>query len=191
MFNSLTLLRLVCSHDRHIQEPLLILHLDHMHRGPWDSSHHWAWLWPELLRSLEMLVWLFIWRHALCHILFLLIFTHMSIAYIIICRGMILSVVRHSIMRYRTWLIQGWSTCLSQVWPPISYLRLHMQFLLLLVFSRLIRILMVLMTYGILRYSGLRTRFSRHGYITLQQFNSESFSFWLWSPSESFLFCWV
>ena len=98
------------------------------------------------LRSSKMVVWSFIWRHALCHILFLHIFSPMSIAYIIRFRGTILRVVRHSIMRYRTWSIQGWSTWLGQVWPPILCLRiLHLQFLLLLVFSRLIWMLMVLM----------------------------------------------
>ena len=65
MFNNLTLLRLSCSHDHHIQEPLLPCHLDHMHRGPWDSSLHWAWLWLKLLRSLETLVWLFLWVYVL------------------------------------------------------------------------------------------------------------------------------
>ena len=34
IFRSLTLLRPACSHDHHIQEPLLTRHLDHMHRGP-------------------------------------------------------------------------------------------------------------------------------------------------------------
>ena len=92
-----------------------------------------------------MLVWLFLWRHALGHIIFLLISAHMSIAYIIRYRGMILSVVLCSIMQYRTWLIQGWSTCLGQVWPPILCLHiLHMQSPLLLVFNRLIWMLMVL-----------------------------------------------
>ena len=33
MIRSLTLLRLACSHDHHIREPLLTHHLDHMHRG--------------------------------------------------------------------------------------------------------------------------------------------------------------
>ena len=145
MFSSLTLLRLACSRDHHIREPLLLRHLDHIHRGLWDSSLHWAWLWLELLRSSETLVWSFLWCHALCHILFLLTSSYMIIAYIIIFRDMILSVVRYSIMRYKTWLIQGWSTCLGQVWPPIPCLHiLHMQFHLL-VFSRLIWILMVLM----------------------------------------------
>ena len=119
MFNKLTLLRLACNPDHHIWEPLLPHRLYHMHRGLRDSSFLWAWLWLELLRNLEMMVWLFLWRHTLFHILFLLISSHMSIAYIIRFRGMILSVVWHSIMRYRTWLIQGWSTCLGQVWPPI------------------------------------------------------------------------
>ena len=106
MFNSLTSLRLACNHDRHIRESLLSRHLDHMHRGPRGSSLHWAWLWLKLLRSSETLVWLFIWRHSSCHILFLPISAYISIAHIIRFRGMILSVVRHSIMRYRTWLIQ-------------------------------------------------------------------------------------
>ena len=127
MFSSLTLLKLAYSHNRHIREPLLPHHLDHMHRGPRDSSLNWAWLWLELLRSLEILVWLFSWRHTPCHILFLLIFAYMSIAYIIRFRGMILSVVWHFTMQDRTWLIQGWSTCLGQVWSPIPYLHiLHM-----------------------------------------------------------------
>ena len=34
IFRSLTLLRPACSHDHHIQEPLLTRHLDHMHIGP-------------------------------------------------------------------------------------------------------------------------------------------------------------
>ena len=42
MFRSLTLLRLACSHDHHIREPLLTRHLDHMYRGQRDSSRHWA-----------------------------------------------------------------------------------------------------------------------------------------------------
>ena len=106
MFNSLTSLRLACNHDRHIRESLLSRHLDHMHRGLRDSSLHWAWLWLKLLRSSKTRVWLFIWRHSSCHILFLPISAYISIAHIIRFRGMILSVVRHSIMRYRTWLIQ-------------------------------------------------------------------------------------
>ena len=145
MLNSCELLRLACCHDHRFWELLVPCHLDHIHRGSRDSSLHWTWLWLELLRSLETLVWLFLWHHALCRILFLLISTYMSIAYIIICMGMILSVVRRSIMQYRTWLIQGWSTCLGQVWPPIPCLCiLHMQCPLLLVFSRLIWMLMVL-----------------------------------------------
>ena len=106
MFSSLTLLKLAYSHNRHIREPLLPHHLDHMHRGPRDSSLNWAWLWLELLRSLEILVWLFSWRHTPCHILFLLIFAYMSIAYIIGFRGMILSIMQHSIMRYKIWLFR-------------------------------------------------------------------------------------
>ena len=48
-------------------------------------------------------------------------------------------------MPYRIWLILGWSTCLDQVWPSIPCLHiLHMQYPLLLVFSRLIWMLMVL-----------------------------------------------
>ena len=105
MFSGLTLLKLACSHDRHIREPLITHHLDHMHRGLRDSSLRWAWLWLKLLRSSDMLVWLFLWHHTLCHILFLLISTHMSIAYIIRSRGTILSIIWHSIMRYRTWSI--------------------------------------------------------------------------------------
>ena len=98
MFNNLTLLRLACSHDFHIQESLLSHHLDHMHKDPRDNSLHWAWLWLELLRNSKTLVWLFLWRHTPCHILFLIISAYMSIAYIIIFMGMILSIVRHSIM---------------------------------------------------------------------------------------------
>ena len=146
MFSSLKLLKLACSHDHHIQEPLLSHHLDHMHRGPRDGSLHWAWLWLEFLRSSETLVWLFLWHHAFCHIIFLFISTYMSIAYIIRVKDMILSVVRCSIMWYMTWLIQGWSTCRGQVWPPIPCLRiLHMSFPLLLVFNRLFWMLMILM----------------------------------------------
>ena len=159
MLSSLTLLRLACNHDYHIREPLFPHRLDHMHRGLRDSSLHWAWLWLELLRISETLVWLFLWHHALCCILFLLIFAYMSIAYIIRFKGMILSIVRHSIMRYRTWLIQGWSTCLGQVWPLIPCLCiLHMQFLLFLVFSKLIWMLMILMViwyFGIFRVEDL------------------------------------
>ena len=159
MFSSLTLLRLACSHDHHIREPLLTRHLDHMHRGQRDGSLHWAWLWLELSRSSGMLVWLFIWHHALCHFPFLFSSAHMSIAYIIRFKDTILSVVRHSIMRYRTWSIQGWSTCLSQVWPPIPCLRiLYMQFPLLLAFNRLIWMLMILMViwyFGIFRVDDL------------------------------------
>ena len=167
MFRSLTLLRLACSHDLRIREPLLTHRLDHMHRGPRDSSLLWAWPWLELLRSSEMVVWSFFWRYALCRILFLHIFALMSITCIIKFRDTILSVVRHSIMRYRTWSIRGWSTWLGPMWPPILYLRiLHMQSLLLLVFSRLIWMLMVLLAYGISRSSRLRTWFSWHGYIT-------------------------
>ena len=113
IFKSLTLLRPACIHDHHIREPLLTRYLGHMHRGPRDSSLHWAWLWLELLRSSKTRDWLFLWRHTLYHILFLLISAHMSITYIIRFRGTILSVVRHSIMRYRTWSIQGWSTWLA------------------------------------------------------------------------------
>ena len=146
MFRSLTLLWPTYNHDHHIREPLLTRHLDHKHRDPRDSLLNWVWIWLEFLRSLEMLVWLFLWRHAPCHISFLLISAHMSIAYIIRFRDMILSVVQRSIMRYRTWLIQGWSTCLGQVWPPIPCLRiLHVQFPFLLAFSRLIWMLMILM----------------------------------------------
>ena len=178
MIISLTLLRLTCNHDHHIREPLLTHHLDHMHKGPWDSSLHWTWLWLELSRSSETLDWLFLWRRAPCHILFLLISVHISNAYIIRFRDMILSVVWHSIMRYRTWLIQGWSSWLGQVWPQILCLCiLRMKFLFLLVFNRLIWILMVLMAYGISGSSRLRTWLSRHGYITLQQFDSECFFF--------------
>ena len=159
MFNSLTLLRLVCSHDHHIREPLLPRRLNHMHRGSQDSSLHWAWLWLKLLRSSETLVWLFLWHHAPCRILFLLNSAYMSIAYIIRFRGMILSIVRHSIMRYRTWMIWGWSTCLGQVWPPIHCLCiLHMQFPLFLAFSRFIWMLMILMIiwyFGIFRVEDL------------------------------------
>ena len=127
MFRSLTLLKPTCSHDHHIREPLLTRHLDPMHRGLWNSSLHWAWLWLELLRSSKMVVWSFIWRHALCHILFLHIFAPMSTAYTIEFRDMILSIVWHAIMRYRTWSIQGWSTWLGQVWQPILCLCiLHM-----------------------------------------------------------------
>ena len=39
---SLTLLRLACNHDHHIRESLLSSRLDHTHRGPRDSSLHWA-----------------------------------------------------------------------------------------------------------------------------------------------------
>ena len=68
------------------------------------------------------------------------------ITYTIRFRSMILSVVQHSIIWYKTWSIQGWSTWLGQVWPPIICLHiLHMQFLLLLVFSRSIWMLMILM----------------------------------------------
>ena len=171
MFRSLTLLRLACSHDHYIWEPLLTRHLDHMHRDPRDSSLHWAWLWLELLRSSGTLEWLFLWRRALCHralchILFLLISIHMSTTCIIRFRGTILSVVQHSMMRYRIWSIQGWLTWLGQVWPPIPCLHiLRMQFLLLLVFSRLVWISRVLMAYGVLGSSGLRTWVNRHGYI--------------------------
>ena len=105
MFNNLTLLRLAYNHNHHIREPLLLCCLDHMHRGLWDSSFHWAWLWLELLRRSETLVWLFLWHHDPCRILFLLISAYMSIAYIIRFKGMILSIVRRSIMRYKTWLI--------------------------------------------------------------------------------------
>ena len=53
------------------------------------------------------------------------------------------------------------------VTPPILYLRIiHMQFLLLLVFSRLIWMLMVLLAYGISGSFRLRTWLSWHGYIT-------------------------
>ena len=146
MFRSPILLRPTRNHDHHIWEPLLTRHLDYMHKGSRGSSLHWAWLWLELLRSSEMLVWSFLWRHTLCHILFLLISAHMSTTYIIRFRGTILSVVRHSIMRYRTWSIQGWLTCRGQVWPPIPCLRiLHMHFPLLLTFNRLIWMLMILM----------------------------------------------
>ena len=146
MFSSLTLLRLACSHDHYIWEPLLTRHLDHMHRGLRDSSLHWAWLWLELSRSSGTLDWLFLWRRALCHIPFLLIFIDMSTVYFIRLKDMLLIIVRHFAMPYRIWLILGWSTCLDQVWPSIPCLHiLHMQFLLLLVFSRLIEMLMVLM----------------------------------------------
>ena len=159
MSNNLTLLRLACNHDHHIREPLNPYHLDHMHRGPRDNSLHWAWLWLELLRSSKTLVWLFLWHHAPCCILFLLISAYMSIAHIIRFRGMILSIVRRSIMRYMTWLIQGWSTCRGQVWPPIPCLRiLHMSFPLFLVFNRLIWMLMILMViwyFGIFRVEDL------------------------------------
>ncbi|KAL6331389.1 hypothetical protein AAG906_011326 [Vitis piasezkii] len=37
MLRSLTLLRLACSCDHHIREPLLTHRLDHMHRGPRDT----------------------------------------------------------------------------------------------------------------------------------------------------------
>ena len=177
-----------------------------MHRGPRDSSLHWVGLWLKLLRSSEMLVWLFLWRHSPCHILFLHIFAHMSTTYIIRFRSTILSVVRHSIMRYRTWLIQGWSTWLGQVWPPFLCLRiLHMQFLILLVFSRLIWMLMVLMVAWYFRTSRVEgldqstwvdhlvvvqlralfiliTVIIRVISILLSQ---------IFSPSELFLFCWV
>ena len=39
---NLTLLRLACNHDHHIRESLLSRRLDHTHRGPRDSSLHWA-----------------------------------------------------------------------------------------------------------------------------------------------------
>ncbi|KAL6342765.1 hypothetical protein AAG906_016599 [Vitis piasezkii] len=42
MLRSLALLRLACSCDHHIREPLLTHRLDHMHRGPRDSSLLWA-----------------------------------------------------------------------------------------------------------------------------------------------------
>ena len=42
MFSNLTLLRLACNHDHHIREPLLSRRLDHMHKGPRDSSLNWA-----------------------------------------------------------------------------------------------------------------------------------------------------
>ena len=191
MFSSLTLLRLTCNHDHHIWEPLFSRRLDHTHRGPRDSSLHWAWLWLELLRNSEMLVWLFHWHHAFCCILFLLISAYMSTIHFIRLRGMQQITARHSAMPYKIWLIQDWSTCRGQVWPPIPCLHiLHMQFLIL-VFSRLIWMLMILMViwhFGIFR---VRTWFSRHGYIVLQQFSSEHFSFWLWSSLESFPFCQV
>ena len=146
MFNSRTLLRLACSHDHHIREPLLSRCLDHMHRGPQDSSLNWAWLWLELLRSSKMLVWLFHWHHTLYRILFLLISAYMSTVDFIRLRGMQQITARHSVMPYKIWLIQGWSTCRGQVWPPIPCLHiLHMQFTLLLVFSRLIWMSMILM----------------------------------------------
>ena len=140
-----------------------------------------------------MVVWSFLWRHALWHILFLHIFAPMSIANIIKCRGTILSVVRHSIMRYRTWSIQGWLTWLGQVWPPILCLRiLHMEFFLLLVFSRLIWMLMVLIVawyFGTSRVKDLdqSTLGTSFGSSSAQS----TFRFLLWSSSESFPFCWV
>ena len=206
MFSNLTLLRLAYNHDRHIRESLLTHRLDHMHRGPRDNSLHWVGFWLKLLRSSEMLVWLFLWRHSPCHILFLLIFAHMSTTYIIRFRSTILSVVRHSIMLYRTWLIQGWSTCLGQVWPPIPYLHiLHMQFPLLPVFSRLIWMLMVLMViwyFGIFQVEDLVESTWVHHFVVVQlralfiliTVIIKVISILLspiFSPSELFLFCWV
>lgn len=42
MFNNLPLLKLVCDHDRHIREPLLLNYLDHMFRDLRDSLLHQA-----------------------------------------------------------------------------------------------------------------------------------------------------
>ena len=153
-----------------------------------------------------MLVWLFLWRHSPCHILFLLIFAHLSTTYIIRFRSMILSVVRHAIMRYKTWLIQGWSTWLGQVWPPFLCLRiLHIQFLILLVFSRLIWMLMVLMVawyFGTSRVEGLDQSTWVHHLVVVQlralfiliTVIIRVISILLspiFSTSELFLFCWV
>ena len=144
MLSSLALLRLAYSHDHHLQKLLVPNHLDHVHRGLRDSTLHWTWVWLELLRSSEMLAWLFLCHHTLCHIPFLLIFIDMSIVYFIRLKDMLLIIVRHFAMPYTIWLILGWTTCLDQVWLSIPCLHiLRIQFPHLLVFSRALWMLMI------------------------------------------------
>ena len=116
IFSSLTLIGLVCNHDHHIRDLLLINHLNYMFIGLWDSIHHWAWPQFELLRSFEISTWLFPWHHVICCILFLLISICISIVHIIKPRDMILSIALHSTMWHRTWFILVSLTCLAQVW---------------------------------------------------------------------------
>ena len=105
MLSNLTLLRLAYSHYHHLQKLLVPNHLGHVHRGLRDSTLHWTWVWLELLRSSEMLAWLFLCHHTLCHIPFLLIFIDMSTVYFIRLKDMLLIIVRHFAMPYRIWLI--------------------------------------------------------------------------------------
>ena len=146
MFNSLSLLRSICSHDLHIRESLFLKYLNHMFKVPQDNLLHGAWLWLELLRSSKMLVWPSPWHLIPWHILFLPNFVHMSIVYILKLRDMKLRFVPHFIMPYRAWLMLGWSTCLNWVWqltPCLHILLTRSPFLL--VFSRLMWMLKVLM----------------------------------------------
>ena len=144
MLSSLTLLRLACSHDRHLWKLLVPNHLDHVHRGLWDSALHWTWLWLELSRSSKMLAWLFLCHHTLYHIPFLLIFLYMSTIYFIRLKDMLLITVHQFAMPCKIWLILGWSTCLDQVWLSIPCLHiLRIQFPHLLVFSRALWMLMI------------------------------------------------
>ena len=136
-----------------------------------------------------MVVWSFLWHCALCHIPFLHVFTLMSIACIIRFGDMILSVVQHSIMRYRTWSIRGWSTWLGPMWPPILCLRiLHMQSLLLLIFIRLIWMLMVLLAYGISGFSRVEDLDQSTWVHHLVAVRFGAFSFWFGYHQSHFHF---